>query len=35
VNSTVADSVIGDGQVIEGRKVAGSVMDAGEITAAR
>ena len=35
VNSTIADSVIGDRQVSEGRKVTGSVMDGGELAAAR
>jgi glucose-1-phosphate thymidylyltransferase len=34
-NATVKGSVVGDRQVIEGRQVQDSVMDAGEITAAR
>ena len=35
VNSVVTGSVIGDAQVLEGRTVAASVMDAGELAAAR
>jgi glucose-1-phosphate thymidylyltransferase len=34
-NATVKGSVVGDKQVIEGRQVVDSVMDAGEIAAAR
>jgi glucose-1-phosphate thymidylyltransferase len=35
INATVKGSVVGDKQVIEGRQVEDSVMDAGEIAAAR
>jgi len=34
-NATVSGSVVGDKQVIEGREVKDSVMDAGELAAAR
>jgi len=34
-NATVSGSVVGDKQVIEGREVKDSVMDAGEVAAAR
>jgi glucose-1-phosphate thymidylyltransferase len=35
INATVKGSVVGDQQVIEGRQVEDSVMDAGELAAAR
>jgi len=34
-NATVSGSVVGDKQVIEGREVKDSVMDAGEVAPAR
>jgi NDP-sugar pyrophosphorylase family protein len=33
--STIRDSLVGDGQVIEGKSIARSVVDAGEFAPAR
>jgi glucose-1-phosphate thymidylyltransferase len=35
VRATVRDSLVGDGQTIEGKTITSSVLDAGELAAAR